>query len=366
MDRSSDSQASRPAKPQQDAQPVKVVPPSYRSLYLILYNSVSALLWAVVLGRVIAIESVHGRRGVYPGVGQWTKWTQTVAALEVVHAVLGKLRNASSLIPPCTPDGRREEKRRRIANEERELKLGIVRAPILTTLMQVASRFLLVWLIVPNFPATTSQSTAYGTMLLAWSVTEVIRYSYFAVSIAYGRVPKALVWLRYNTFFVLYPLGIASECWLVWSSIEPARSWNAAYEWALRLILFVYVPGASAPSDGSLKDVRPSLTTWSLTSDFAGSHSVHLVTSFVTWLPTATAIRTTVDPRTASSSAAARISEELGAALSSMAADAGGQGGPTGKCIGDCPDKGQAVGSDLPLAFMLATVGMILGLLLVF
>ena len=109
--------------------------------------------------------------------------------------------------------------------------------------MQVASRFLLVWLIVPNFPATTSRSTAYGTMLLAWSVTEVIRYSYFAVSIAYGRVPKALVWLRYNTFFVLYPLGIASECWLVWSSIEPAKSWNAAYEWALKLILFVYVPG---------------------------------------------------------------------------------------------------------------------------
>ncbi|GAB1739911.1 hypothetical protein NU219Hw_g4842t1 [Hortaea werneckii] len=124
--------------------------------------------------------------------------------------------------------------------------------------------------------------------------------------------------------------------------------------------------GASAPSDGSLKDVRPSLTTWSLTSDFAGSHTVHLVTSFVTWLPTATAIRTTVDPRTASSSAAARISDELGAALSSMAADAGGQGGPSGKCIGDCPDKGQADSKALSLGFVLATVGMHLGLLLVF
>ncbi|KAI7361651.1 hypothetical protein KC336_g21800, partial [Hortaea werneckii] len=124
--------------------------------------------------------------------------------------------------------------------------------------------------------------------------------------------------------------------------------------------------GPSAPSDGSLKDVRPSLTTWTLTSDFAGSHSVRLVTSFVTWLPTATAVSTTVDPQTASSSAAARISEELGAALSSMAADAGGQGGPSGKCIGDCPDgKGQAVGNALSLGFMLATVGMVLGVLLV-
>ncbi|KAI7160823.1 hypothetical protein KC343_g14846 [Hortaea werneckii] len=123
--------------------------------------------------------------------------------------------------------------------------------------------------------------------------------------------------------------------------------------------------GASAPSDGSLRDVRPSLTTWTLTSDFAGSHSVHLVTSFVTWLATATAIATTVNPNTASSSAAARISEELGAALSSMAADAGGQGGPSGKCIGDCPDEGQAVGSASSLGFTLAAVGMVLGVLLV-
>jgi len=109
--------------------------------------------------------------------------------------------------------------------------------------MQVASRFLLIWLIVPSFPGTTSRSLAYSTMLLAWSVTEVIRYTYFAVNIAYGRVPGKLTWLRYNTFFVLYPLGISSECWLVWSSIAPARTWNQAYEWALRLVLFVYIPG---------------------------------------------------------------------------------------------------------------------------
>ncbi|KAI7547166.1 hypothetical protein KC343_g15143 [Hortaea werneckii] len=123
--------------------------------------------------------------------------------------------------------------------------------------------------------------------------------------------------------------------------------------------------GASAPSDGSLRDVRPSLTTWTLASNFAGSQSVRLVTSFVTWLPTATASRTTVDPRTASSSAAARISEELGAALSSMAADAGGQGGPSGKCIGGCPDKSQAVGNALSLSLILVTLGTVLGVLLV-
>lgn len=110
--------------------------------------------------------------------------------------------------------------------------------------MQVASRFLLVWGVVYNFPNTTGHgSSAYSTMLIAWSVTEVIRYSYFAMSLGYGRVSPFLTWLRYNTFFVLYPLGISSECWLIWKALEPARSWNLAFEYVLKLVLFVYIPG---------------------------------------------------------------------------------------------------------------------------
>lgn len=81
-------------------------------------------------------------------------------------------------------------------------------------------------------------------MLLAWSITEIIRYSYFAVNLTYGKVPGFMTWLRYNTFFVLYPLGISSECWLVYQAIGPAGSLNKAWEWVLKLVLFVYVPGA--------------------------------------------------------------------------------------------------------------------------
>jgi len=109
--------------------------------------------------------------------------------------------------------------------------------------MQVASRFLLVWGIVDPIPSLAAYSTAYCTMLLAWATTEVIRYSYFATNLAYGSVPPGLLWLRYNAFFVLYPLGISSECWLVYLAITPARRWNAALEWVLKLVLFVYIPG---------------------------------------------------------------------------------------------------------------------------
>lgn len=122
---------------------------------------------------------------------------------------------------------------------------GLVRAPLLTTLMQVSSRFLLVHLIAsPHaFPSTSRPSPAYSTMLLAWSVTEVIRYSYFVFNLSGVGVPKLWTWLRYNTFLVLYPLGVASECWLVWRASGPAGERNELFKYGLWAILGVYVPG---------------------------------------------------------------------------------------------------------------------------
>lgn len=48
---------------------------------------------------------------------------------------------------------------------------------------------------------------------------------------------------RYNTFLVLYPLGVASECWLVYSAIPLASQVRKEYGIALWAILAVYVPG---------------------------------------------------------------------------------------------------------------------------
>lgn len=150
--------ADRPqtATPRASSSPLKTT-------YLALYNFVSAILWSTVLGRVLVISAIHGTRMVYPGVGEFTKWTQTLACLEILHAAV-----------------------------------GIVRAPLLTTAMQVASRLLLVWGVVNNFPNSTATSPVYSTMLVAWSVTEVIRYSFFAMNLSTGSVPKALMWLRYE------------------------------------------------------------------------------------------------------------------------------------------------------------------------
>ncbi|KJZ74031.1 hypothetical protein HIM_06480 [Hirsutella minnesotensis 3608] len=175
--------------------------------YLVLYNFVSAIAWSVVLGRTLVMLSSFGHPYVYNAVGNWTKWTQTLAAMEVLHSLL-----------------------------------GVVRAPLFTTLMQVSSRFLLVWGVVHSYPYLAS-SPFYSSMLIAWSVTEVIRYSYFALSLS-GSLPSILTWLRYNTFFVLYPVGILSECALIFKATTPSARRNPVAMYTLYAILVVYVPGA--------------------------------------------------------------------------------------------------------------------------
>ena len=156
---------------------------SLKTTYLILYNFVSAILWFAVLGRTVAVLGLTGRTEmVYKSTGEFTKWTQTLALVEVFHSLLGTMRKSTTALeygPPVLIG----------------MQPGIVRAPVLTTAMQVASRFLLVWAIVDQFPQSTSTSPAYASMLVAWSITEVIRYSYFVFFLT-GRVPGAFAWLR--------------------------------------------------------------------------------------------------------------------------------------------------------------------------
>lgn len=124
--------------------------------------------------------------------------------------------------------------------------LGIVRSPIFTTLMQVSTRLLLVWGVVDNYPTATSPSPFYSSMLLAWSITEIIRYSYFMLNLI-GIVPGFLTWLRYNTFYVLYPVGISSEMLLIFKASYAVVADNAWQQWVFWGILLGYVPGSWFP-----------------------------------------------------------------------------------------------------------------------
>ncbi|KKF94557.1 putative very-long-chain (3R)-3-hydroxyacyl-[acyl-carrier protein] dehydratase [Ceratocystis platani] len=178
-----------------------------KTTYLVAYNLASLVAWMTVLGRVAATLGMRGPVFVYSAAGEWTKWTQTLALMEVVHAIT-----------------------------------GIVRTSPLTTLMQVASRILLVWGVVDLYPFL-ARNLPYSTMLLAWSATEVIRYGYFVMSLL-GSEPSFVVWLRYSTFYVLYPIGILSECSMIKDAIVPARAIGPVPPAVYYAILAIYVPGS--------------------------------------------------------------------------------------------------------------------------
>lgn len=148
--------------------------------YLLVYNAASALLWSSILYFLInhisspsstfsllpnsylsPLEKISSRASTtYSSIGLYTKWIQTLAILEVAHVAS-----------------------------------GLVRSSLQTTAMQVSSRLFLVWVILEKFPVTQG-SPVYASMVLAWSVTEVIRYTHYATGLL-GIKSKSLEWLRW-------------------------------------------------------------------------------------------------------------------------------------------------------------------------
>ncbi|KAG2499318.1 hypothetical protein HYH03_002896 [Edaphochlamys debaryana] len=153
--------------------------------------------------------------------------------------------------------------------------LGVVRSPVMITGMQVFSRLWVVWGIINLAPAATAQGSvplglpptvtlpsgqalglSLASLLLAWSVTEVVRYGFFAIKEVSSSVPYPLLWLRYSTFIPLYPLGVASELSMVWLAfptlwrlrpwcldLPNALNWGFDYPVACLLIVAGYLPG---------------------------------------------------------------------------------------------------------------------------
>lgn len=63
--------------------------PGQEAQYLVFYNLISAVLWLAILGRTALLVPLVGFENVHGGVGEFTKWTQTLALLEIVHSALG-------------------------------------------------------------------------------------------------------------------------------------------------------------------------------------------------------------------------------------------------------------------------------------
>ena len=183
--------------------------------YVTAYNAVQALGWAYVLARGVAAW-VRGGAGVtaaalWAACGVPLAAVQYLMLLDVVHAATGLVRSAPA-----------------------------------TAAMQVTSRVLVVTVLRTNAAAAATR-LGLALVLAAWCPTEVIRYAYYILKdAAPARVPRALTWLRYSTFFVLYPLGIAGELVILHASLagyraHPTLAW---LQYAVYAVFAVYVPGS--------------------------------------------------------------------------------------------------------------------------
>ncbi len=118
----------------------------------------------------------------------------------------------------------------------------------------MSSRVFVTWAILAKFPTTAETSYGAPALLAAWSLTEVVRYSFYAMSLV-GMSVYPLTWLRYTLFIALYPLGVTGELLCAYSALGPVKkerpfsmalpnTWNFTFDSyvVLVLIMLLYVP----------------------------------------------------------------------------------------------------------------------------
>eukprot|EP00850_Spirogloea_muscicola_P021528 SM000252S09080 [mRNA] locus=s252:58452:60795:- [translate_table: standard] len=253
--------------------------------YLAAYNVVLAFGWCQVLAMAACELALRGPAGVYAAVQGSLKLWQTAALLENISAIAPKLENptlhtpsvvltarqSGSWCPSCGVgahvftvfEGREQPASPKVwgsADECRGLwhssASGIVRSPLSATVPQVASRLFVLWGILHGFPEVQG-CWQVSTLIVSWSLAEIVCYSYFALKEAGGASPPALQWLRYSAFGALYPTGIASEVALIYLALphikttrrydlEMPNALNFAFDFYFTSLaaLACYIPGA--------------------------------------------------------------------------------------------------------------------------
>lgn len=120
---------------------------------------------------------------------------------------------------------------------------GLVRAPVLTTFVQVCGRLTVLWIVIEAYPAA-ARTPFSGAMVLAWAAADAVRYLYFAARLVGGHQYGNLTWLRYSAFYVLYPAGFLGEFGVVYAAVSEA--WATGYQghaWGYVAAATLYLPG---------------------------------------------------------------------------------------------------------------------------
>jgi len=189
--------------------------------YLAVYNWLLFAGWSQILYSALYALYTKGCPGVYDAVEKPLQIWQTAALFEIFNSIV-----------------------------------GITRSPVMATLPQIGSRIFLTWGVLYSFPQVRDHWLV-TSLILSWSITEVIRYSFFGLKEVFGSAPRFLLWLRYTTFYILYPTGISSEAGLIFVALPFMRetglynllmpnklNFAFDYYYASILAIFAYIPGS--------------------------------------------------------------------------------------------------------------------------
>lgn len=123
--------------------------------------------------------------------------------------------------------------------------VGVVKTGVLTSVLQVFSRVIYVYCLAYVVPDVILPLGIFWTLCFAWSLTEVVRYSWYAIKELTGAAPFPLTWCRYSFFYVLYPLGVYSENMAQWTgahAYEGSERGMIAFKYAMYFVLAQYPP----------------------------------------------------------------------------------------------------------------------------
>jgi len=161
-------------------------------LYLILYNTISLLLWSVLFVQA-TIYLLHHRThiGMYTHLGSLLRFTQTVQCVEILHAAL-----------------------------------GLVNSSVLVNVNHIMGRNMTMWIYLHYIvmsDVTTQGTIGFPLLLFGWSVSELVRYSFYLCGFI-GVECACVKWARYSFFTFLFPIGGSGEFIVIYESLSVTAS----------------------------------------------------------------------------------------------------------------------------------------------
>ena len=188
---------------------------SIRSIYLILYNLCQFLLWTLFFVKV-SLAGINSKsiQDIYDETHIILEYCQYGAYLELIHSLA-----------------------------------RLVKSNLFATAIKILGRIEIV-VILNCFKR--SISIGYIYLSFAWSLNEIIRYSYYIlclIKIDFNsmKIPYIHTWCRYSFFIVLDPMGIAGEMITLLNARKVWVKYRFGSNFTVEVLIYpiyaLYIPG---------------------------------------------------------------------------------------------------------------------------